>query len=217
MVWTKVASAFVLLGTLSGCADPAVWSAVAPNYQDGIALSQVLVDVEDMPEPARTWSEKIMADELARLGVTPIRNSSDASEDSIDAVLTMNLVSRRYVTIDVPVTYYPGETKITTYEKKGKTVTEIKERPGYHTGGYSYDVPVAQANFSLTRTPVSGVRPSNLTRADTIWTATTRVQGARQATWAALAVDLARRTIRQLGRDKVILLPDPETVSIAQR
>lgn len=132
----------------------------------------------------------------------------------VDAVLTMRLLSERIATIDVPLIYHPGETVVTTYEHKGKTITEIKERPGHHTGGYSYDVPIAKANFALTK-PVTG--PTGGIQTDTVWTALAEVQGRARTGWAALSEDMARRAVKRLGQDKVIVLPEPQTIHTAQR
>lgn len=218
MALYKICTTLLITGTLSACSDPAVWSSVAPGYQDGITLSHVLIDVAQMPEPQRSWSEQALADEVIKLGVIPIRPQSNGGKPKAastrDAVLTMTLISERIQTIDVPVTYYPGETVITTYEDDGKTITKIKERPGYHTGGYSYDVPIAQASFALRQ-------PSNRTGSDvhfaTIWTALAEVQGSKKASWAALSVDLARRAIRRLAQDKVIVVPERAPIHAALR
>ena len=178
---------------LTGCADPAVWSVVAPGYENGVFVSRVAIAVKDIPEPGRSWSEQKLADELSAMGVVPVRNDSRA-----DALLTMRLIGQLYVTINVPLVHHPGETKITTYEKKGETITEIKESPGYTTGGYFYDVPEATAAFTLSRSEPGG-------HIATVWAANTIVRGAENAVWAALAVDMAGRTARQLKRDKIIL------------
>ncbi len=45
----------LVLVILAGCADPAVWSAVAPKYQNGVQVSRMAIDVQDMPEPSRSW------------------------------------------------------------------------------------------------------------------------------------------------------------------
>ncbi|NKB42815.1 MAG: hypothetical protein GKS03_00925 [Alphaproteobacteria bacterium] len=178
---------------LTGCADPAVWSAVAPGYSTGVSVSRVAVAVEDMQDPGRSWSERKLADELSAIGVYTV-----GAESKAEALLTMRLVRQRYVIVDVPLVYHPGETKVITYEKKGKTVTKIKERPGYTTGGYSYEVPEATAAFTLDVSELEG-------RTATVWTANTTVRGEENAGWAALAVDIAQRTVRQLRRDKVLL------------
>ena len=39
MAWGKSIFALIMIGPLTSCADPNVWSAVAPAYRDGIALS----------------------------------------------------------------------------------------------------------------------------------------------------------------------------------
>ena len=127
------------------------------------------------------------------MGVVPV--DADAKADTL---LTMRLLGQRYVTIDVPLVYHPGETKVMTYEKKGKTITKIKERPGYTTGGYFYDVPKAQAAFTLNRSEPDGWIA-------TVWRANTVVRGAENAGWAALSIDMVQRTMRQLKRDKVIV------------
>lgn len=191
-VQRNVAVALTLV-FLTGCADPAVWSAVAPGYQNGVQVSRMAITVTDMPEPSRSWSAQKLAEELSTMGIVTV-----GTEHKADTLLTMRLVGQRYVTIDVPLVYHPGETKVTTYEKKGKTVTKIRERPGYTTGGYSYNVPEAQAAFTLNRSEQDG-------RIATVWTANTVVRGSENAGWAALAVDMVQRTVRQLKRDKVIV------------
>lgn len=228
-------SAALVIGALAGCADPAVWSAVAPGHEGGIRASRVLIQAQNMPDPQRQWSEQTLSQELAKLGVVPVRAQAatravkneiqwdDLSQNAppqttpplqVDAVLTMRLLSERIATIDVPLMYHPGETVVTTYEHKGKTVTEIRERSGHHTGGYSYDVPVAKANFTLTK-PVPDATGG--VRTDTVWTAVAEVQGRERMGWAALSEDMARRAVKRLGRDKAIVPPDPQPIRTAQR
>lgn len=214
----RFVSATILMGALAGCADPAVWSAVAPGHEGGIFASRLLISVQNMPDPQRQWSEQTLVEGIAKLGVKPVRTrtaqkdivwdgeTSPTKPSRSDAVLTMRLVSERILTVDVPLTYHPGETKVTTYEHKGKTVTEIKERPGYTTGGYSYDVPVAKANFALTQQIPSG---AGTAQTQTVWTAMAEVQGRERTGWAALSADLARRAIKRLGQDKVLIVPEP--------
>lgn len=48
-----ILSAALVMATLTGCADPAVWSAVAPGHEGGILASRVLIQVQDMPDPQR--------------------------------------------------------------------------------------------------------------------------------------------------------------------
>lgn len=223
-------STALVIGTLAGCADPAVWSAVAPGHEGGIFASRVLINVTDMPNAQQQWSEQALAEEVAKLGVTPVRiraskddivwqgeapvASQSADMPTTDAVLTMTLLNQRMATIDVPLIYHPGETVVTTYERKGKTITEIKERPGYSTGGYSYDVPIAKANFALTRQMPSA---SGETFTDTVWTALAEVQGGQRTGWPALSEDMARRAVRRLGQDKVLIIPEPNSLKTAQR
>lgn len=238
-----ILSAALVMGTLAGCADPAVWSAVAPGHEGGILASRVLIQVQNMPDSQRQWSEQALSQEIAKLGVTPVRAKAatraakseiqwdevpqgesqgssqgkpqkDITPIQVDAVLTMRLISERMATIDVPLVYHPGETVVTTYERKGKTITEIKERPGHHTGGYSYDVPIAKANFALTK-PVPSAMGGIQT--DTVWTALAEVQGSTRMGWAALSQDMARRAVKRLGQDKVILLPERATLVAAQQ
>lgn len=178
---------------LTGCADPAVWSAVAPGYENGVSVSRVAVHVDGVREPGRSWSRAELINELSQMGVVTTAASRDA-----DAILSMSVERQRYVTIYVPVTHHPGKTTVTTYEKDGKTITEIEERAGYTTGGYSYDVPEATAAFTLRHKAPH--QPNT-----TIWTARALVQGTQKAKWEALAVDMAQRAVRQLKRDKVIL------------
>lgn len=178
---------------LTGCADPAVWSAVAPGYENGVSVSRVAVHVDGVREPGRSWSKTELIDELTQMGVATTAASREA-----DAILSMSVERQRYVTIYVPVTHHPGKTTVTTYEKDGKTITEVEERAGYTTGGYSYDVPEATAAFTLHH---KAPHQPNAT----IWTARALVQGQQNAKWEALAVDMAQRAVRQLKRDKVIL------------
>lgn len=246
----RFAMAAVVMGTIAGCADPSVWSAVGPGHEGGVLVSRMLIDVQSMPEPQRQWSEQALVEEVAKLGVTPVptgptgvadkgaTTSTGTSKDDIvwdgeaaplsaaspsiqntnspmgDSVLTMTLVSERILTVDVPITYHPGETRVTTYEHKGKTVTEIKERPGYTTGGYSYEVPVAKANFALTK-KLPG--PDGRTQIRTIWTALTEVEGRQRTGWAALSVDMARRAMKRLSQDNVLIVPERAPIQAAQR
>lgn len=221
-----VIAALMCIGGLSGCAEPGVWSSVAPGYENGIVLSRVYIDVNDMPEPARSWAENELARGLAGLGVIPLRPAlkrpsggarstlhGRAADTPPDAVLHMDLVSQTYSTVDVPLTFHPGETTITTTEEHGKTVTEIEETAGYYTGGYSYEVPVSRAKLSLTRTTPDDAGTAT---GDTIWLANTQV-GERGASWANLAAEMARRAMRQLGYDKVIVTPDDSVQRVAGR
>lgn len=224
----QFAAAALLTGALTGCADPSVWSAVAPGYEGGVRASRVLINVQSMPEPQRQWSEQALVEEMAKLGVTPVRTRTTrqdilwddgtvppaAASPRGDTVLTMKLMSERVVTVDVPITYHPGETRVTTYEHKGKTVTEIRERPGYTTGGYSYDVPVAQANFAITKR-LPG--PDGIAQTQTIWTARAEVEGRQRTGWAALSADMARRAVKRLGEDKVLIVPPPLAFQAARR
>lgn len=219
-------SAVVVAAALAGCADPAVWSAVAPGHEGGIVTSRMLINVTEMPDPQRQWSEQALVEEVAKLGVAPVRvraskkdivwdeSAASSTPPTSDPVLTMTLVSERMRRIDVPLTYHPGETVVTTYEEKGKTVTKIKEKPGYTTGGYSYDVPVAKANFALTRQMPT---PGGNTTTDTVWTALAEVQGGTRTGWATLSEDMARRAVKRLGQDKVLIVPEFAPIKAAQR
>jgi len=216
----------IITAALAGCADPAIWSAVAPGHEGGIVTSRMLINVTEMPDPQRQWSEQALVEEVAKLGVAPVRiralkkdivwdeTPARATAPTSDPILTMTLISERMRRVDVPLTYHPGETVVTTYERKGKTITEIKEKPGYTTGGYSYDVPVAKANFALTRQMPT---PGGNTITDTVWTALAEVEGGTRTGWAALSEDMARRAVRRLGQDKVLIVPEAEPARVAQR
>ena len=189
---------------LTGCADPDVWSAVAPAYEDGIAVDRVRIDVSALGEPERSWSAQAIAQELLKIGVTSIETSAieDDAQTDVDVTLAMEIYNQQYVTVHVPETFRPGNKTITTEEKDGKVVTTVKETPGYTTDGYSYKVPVMQARFGLVRARVGATGTSAY---DIVWTANVETTGKRGATLEKMAVHCARKAVRQLGGDRVIL------------
>ena len=185
-----------------------------------------MIDVSALQEPERSWSAQAMTEELTNIGVTPVLDAkshreADESEGpqtvpaidpSHDAVLAMEIANQQYVTVYVPETHHPGEKKITTEEKDGKVVTTLKEYPSTTTGGFTYKVPVLQARFGLVRIPVEGTPASAY---ETIWTANVEITGERGTTLGEMAVESARKAVRQLGRDRVIL--PPKALHTAQR
>lgn len=202
MLKMKALSAAFILGAVTGCADPSVWSAVAPGFEAGVPVSRLAVQVEQMEEPSRSWSERAMIRELKRLG-----HRVTEKHDAADALLTMRLTRQKYVTIDVPQRHHPGTTTVTTYEKDGKTVTEIKESAPYTTGGYSYQLPEVKADFTLDYLSLQAAEA-------TVWTANAVLRGERNEGWPFLSAQLAERAVRQLGRDKIVLPAVPlQTVS----
>ena len=214
MAWNKPYYLIAVLLPLTACAEPDVWSAVAPAYDNGIAVTHVRIDVSALKEPERSWSAQAMAQELAKIGVTPLETSApenDAQTD-VQVTLAMEIYNQQMVTVHVPEKFHPGDKKITTEEKDGKVVTTVKKSPSYTTGGYSYKVPVVQSRFGLVRSPTNGPQQSGY---ETIWTANVETTGERGTTLAELAVESARKAVRQLGWDRV--LRPPPTVHTAQR
>lgn len=208
MAWIKTLGSVMLASLLAGCVAPGVTSTISPDYNNGITATHVLITSEDVPDGEHNLAESEMAKGITELGLTPIIHQSGAALPAggdTETHLNMRMTYKTQGRVNVPREYHPGKTKITTYEKDEKTITEIEERPGYYTEAYSYTVATVTAEFTLTQIQSIG----GLIYKDVIWYADAELHHKKRSSWIALMREVVDNAMLQLKWDNV-LRPPPE-------
>jgi hypothetical protein len=208
MAWIKTLGSVMLASLLTGCVAPGVTSTISPDYNNGITATHVLITSEDVPDGQGSLSESEMAKGITELGLTPLIARSGAAlpaSGNTETHLNMRLTYKTQSDIYVPSEYRPGKTKITTYEKDEKTITEIEETPGYYTDAYTYVLSHVEAAFTLTQTQSIG----GLIYKDVVWYADAKLGSKKKPGWVSVMRKMVENAMLQLKWDNV-LRPPPE-------
>lgn len=157
--------------------------------------------------------EKVMAEELTKLGVTVYKGTGYLPYDApakevvavaerlnVDGVLLLVERTSKYIESYVPPSYTPGTTSTRIQDLGNELLVTTTTTPGTYTGGYNAYAPYgwfAAHLFNFRNTGGSGK----------VWLADINSGGSTDATLEQVFNDVARETVKKLQADGMVATP----------
>lgn len=199
----------VVIVVVCACARTKMSSFVDPVYRPSSTYTKIMVFGKDIPLDERILAEDKLVATFNDAGVTAIRSldhlppTQTFTDDEIastiigsgaEAVLILGLTGRDVSQSYMPQTYFPGTSTTTTTYMGSYSYSNTYTSPGYTTGGYNVNKPVASYHLSLI----------DVKSGKTVWVADAKSGGNAFATFGDLTESAARTAVEQLYDDGLI-------------